>query len=94
MPENPGYTLAESGFIARKAWPERWGFYQALDHAAQSTLVILQRHPALGMVAASCSYVPSFFPIWGNHNTFSWEPFLERMLARGQELTWWIDYSF
>ncbi len=94
MPENPGYALAESGFIARKAWPERWGFYQALDHAAQTGLVVLQRHPALGLVAATCSYVPSFFPIWGNQNTFSWEPFLERMLARGQELTWWIDYDF
>jgi hypothetical protein len=94
MPENPGYALAESGFITRKAWPEQWGFYQALDHAAQTGLVVLQRHPALGLVAATCSYVPSFFPIWGNQNTFSWEPFLERTLARGQELTWWIDYTF
>lgn len=94
MPDNPGYALAESGFVVRKAWPDQRGFYQALDHAAQTGLVVLQRHPALGLVAATCSYVPSFFPIWGNQHTFSWEPFLERTLARGQELTWWIDYTF
>jgi hypothetical protein len=94
MPDNPGYILAESGFIARKAWPSQKGFYQALDHAPTSNLVVLQRHPALGLVAATCSYTPSFFPIWGNQHTFSWEPFLERTLAVGQELTWWIDYDF
>ncbi|MFL5800138.1 MAG: hypothetical protein ACJ8CR_00035 [Roseiflexaceae bacterium] len=94
MPDNPGYAIAESGFIARKAWPSQQGYYQALDHAAQTNLVVLQRHPMLGLVAATCSYVPSFFPIWGNQHTFSWEPFLERTLAIGQELTWWIDYDF
>jgi hypothetical protein len=94
MPDNPGYTMAESGFIMRKAWPNQQGYYQALDHAAQSNLVILQRHPTLGLVAGTCSYIPSFFPIWGNQHTFSWEPFFERTLAVGQETTWWIDYDF
>jgi hypothetical protein len=55
---------------------------------------LLQRHPTLGMVSAACSYVPDFFPIWGNPLTFSWEPFLERTVASGQTLTWWIDYTF
>jgi len=95
FPENPGYEMSESGFILRKGWPwERGGFYQALDHDAQTNLVVLQRHPALGLIAATCSYVPALFPIWGNPNTFSWEPFYERTLAMGQETTWWIDYSF
>jgi hypothetical protein len=94
FPANPGYELAENGFICRKGWPWQEGRYQALDHNAQTNLVILQKHPALGLVAATCSYVPSFFPIWGNRQTFSWEPFFERTLAAGQETTWWIDYDF
>jgi hypothetical protein len=94
MPDNPGYLMAENGFIARKTWPSPRGFYQALDHDAQTNLVVLQRHPALGMVAATCSYIPTFFPIWENQHTFSWEPFFERTLAAGQATTWGIDYDF
>lgn len=94
FPENEGYEMAPNGFIRRKG--ENWeqGYYQALDHNATTRLIVLQRHPTLGLVAATCSYIPAFFPIWGNANTFSWEPFLERSLAPGQNLLWWIDYHF
>lgn len=94
VPENEGYFIADNGFIHRKNFPERAGFYQALDQQAQSPLTITQRHPDLGMVSASCSYVPTFFPIWGNQHTFSWEPFFERLIAPQQALSWWIDYDF
>lgn len=94
MAENPGYAVAESGFIARRSWPDQKGYYQPLEHAAHTNLVIQQRHPLLGLVAATCSYVPTFFPIWGNQHTFSWEPFYERLVAAGQEAAWWIDYDF
>jgi hypothetical protein len=94
IPENSGYRLAPSGFIARENWPEKGGFYLPLDHAMHSPLTVLQKHPVLGLVGGSTSYVPSFFPIWGNHNTFSWEPFFERTLAPNQSAAWWIDYDF
>ncbi len=88
------YTLSHNGFIARSAWPWNEGKYLPLDHDAAAPLVLIQRHPKLGMVTAACSYVPGFFPIWGNAATFSWEPFLERTVAPGQTLSWWIDYTF
>ncbi len=95
FPENDGYELGGNGFIYRKNWPWAYaGPYQALDHNAQTNLVVLQRHPALGMVSAICSYVPALLPIWGNANTISWEPFFEKTAAAGQELNWWIDYIF
>jgi hypothetical protein len=94
MAENPGYALAENGYIVRAAWPDQRGFFQALDHSGHAGLVVLQRHPALGLVAATCSYIPGFFPIWGNQHTFSWEPYFERTLAMGQEASWSIDYDF
>lgn len=89
-----GYTQSRNGFIARTGWPWQDGKYLPLDHHATAPLVLLQRHPKLGMVSAACSYVPDFFPIWGNAATFSWEPFLERSVAPRQSLSWWIDYSF
>ncbi len=54
----------------------------------------LQRHPTLGLVVATCSYTPSYFPIWGNRNTFSFEPYLARTVAPGAESTWSIVYDF
>ena len=92
--ESSGYVQAESGFIARKGWPWTNGHYQALDHAAANALVVIQRHPKLGQVTATCSYIPTFFPIWGNPITFSWEPFYERTVAPGQSASWTIDYDF
>jgi hypothetical protein len=89
-----GYARLQNDFIARTGWPWNEGKYLPLDHDATAPLVLLQRHPLLGMVSATCSYVPDFFPIWGNAATFSWEPFLERTVAPGQTFEWWIDYSF
>ncbi len=89
-----GYSQLENGFIARTGWPWHDGHYLALNHAATSPLVLMQRHPIIGLVNAACSYVPDFFPIWGNAATFSWEPFFERTVAPGQQTSWWIDYVF
>ena len=94
FPANPGYALAASGFIRRRDGPWTTGYYQALDLAAPAPLVVLQKHPTLGLVAGSCSYAPTFLPIWGNPRTFSWEPFLECNVASGQTTSWSIDYEF
>lgn len=94
MPADSNYELAQSGFIQRKGWPWKEGYFQSLDHTAQTNLIVFQRHPILGLITATCSYIPSFFPIWGNPYTFSWEPYLERTIMRGQELAWSIDYDF
>lgn len=96
LSENDGYTLGENGFITRKAWPgwDQAGHFLALDHQATTPLIVLQKHPLVGLVAASCSYIPGFFPIWGNRNTFSWEPYLERTVFKNQTLSWSISYDF
>jgi hypothetical protein len=92
--ENPGYEMSAGGYIARRNWPWGEGYYHALDHEARSPLVVLQKHPKLGLIAGTTSYVPCFFPIWGNRNTFSWEPYFERTVAPGQEVEWWVVYDF
>lgn len=94
FPTGNAYELAGNGFIRRQGWPWQDGYYQALSHNASTNLVLIQRHPLLGQMTATCSYVPDFFPIWGNRQTFSWEPFLERTVASGQNHDWQIDYDF
>jgi hypothetical protein len=92
--DDASYTQRDNGFIARAGWPWDDGRYLALNHDANAPLVVLQRHPRLGLVTGACSFIPDYFAIWGNAATFSWEPFLERTVAPGQELTWWVDYTF
>lgn len=88
------YELGENGFIRRRGWPWTQGYFLPLDHTPNANLVVLEKHPKLGLIAGVCSYVPTFFPIWGNGQTFSWEPYLERTLGSGQQCDWWIDYEF
>jgi len=92
--QHPGYTMGDNGFIRRVGWPWQQGHFLALDHSPSNNLVVLQKHPKLGLVAGVCSYAPDFFPIWGNARTFSWEPYLERTIGHGQSFSWWIDYEF
>ncbi|MFC2085795.1 hypothetical protein ACFLRO_01140 [Bacteroidota bacterium] len=92
--DNPGYDLASSGFIQRRDWPWKTDYYLALDHDAHAPLSVIQRHPKLGLIGGTFSYVPRFFPIWGNPNTFSWEPYFEQTVAAGQSVEWSMAYDF
>jgi hypothetical protein len=91
--EDPGFALAQNGYIRRKTSPWKGG-QTKLDHAGDTRLVVMQRHPKLGLVTATCSFAPDFFLIWGNTCAFSWEPYLERSLLGSQEYAWSIDYDF
>lgn len=94
LPDNPGYELGPSGFITRRNWPWTTDQYLAVDHDTHSPLTVIQRHPKLGLVTGSFTYIPRFFPIWGNTRTFSWEPYFENTVAPGQELAWAMTYDF
>ncbi len=93
-PADSGYRLAPDGFLARRDWSPGSNHYLALDHEMRENAVVIQRHPKLGLISGHCSYVPRFFPVWGNENTFSWEPYFENSVAAGQSLDWGVDYTF
>ncbi len=94
--ENPGFTLGHNGWLKMKLDHEwsRAGHFLALPYTPAERLVTLQKHPLVGLVAATCSFVPSFLPIWGNVNTFSFEPYTERDVAPGATSTWSVVYDF
>jgi hypothetical protein len=94
--DNPGYELGDDGFLRMKLdheWDRR-GHFLALPFTPPERLVTLQKHPTLGLLAATCSFIPSFLPIWGNRNTFSFEPYHEQTVAPGADTTWSITYDF
>ena len=95
VPENDGYELLPNGFIRQKnlPWDQR-GHFQPLEVENTGKLTVLQKHPKLGLVAATFSYGPAFLPIWGNKYTFSFEPYFEQRVAPGGEARWWIEYDF
>jgi hypothetical protein len=96
VPENPGFYLREDGWICQKPehdWPR--GAFQALDFTPQGEgMTIVQRHPILGEVTAVIDYAPVYLPIWGNSQTFSFEPYFATKLARDERASWGIVYGF
>ena len=68
-------------------------------------LTVMQMHPLVGMVTATCSFAPSptvvggetygeAIPLWGNQWAVSWEPFLNFELTASATKDWTIAYSF
>lgn len=95
-PESSAYRLAENGFIQLRSdvvW-NRAGHFQALGFTPGEKLVTLQRHPKIGLMVATCSYTPTFLPIWGNRFTFSFEPYHDVTVEPDAEASWSVTYDF
>lgn len=96
LPENPGYHLNSEGYICRKAdfdWAR--GCYQVLGlEPGEAGLEVIEKDPKAGEVLVKTDFTPGYLPIWGNANTFSFEPYHIRALAPGEESAWTISYSW
>jgi hypothetical protein len=93
LPENPGYELLPDGFLRTKAPHPPGGWFLWVGTAGDRPVEIVQRHPVLGLVAAWTDYAPAKLPVWGNARTFSFEPYLERVVNPGTEARWSISYA-
>lgn len=96
LPDTSGYFLNDDGFICKQPdfdWQR--GCFLALDfEQTEAQVTIEQRHPVLGTVSAVTDYPFDYLPIWGNANTFSFEPYFDTQLGMGQSATWSIVYHF
>ena len=97
LPENPGYELLANGFLRMKHLPwkraENENHFLLVNHPGRPVSFV-QKHPVTSLVAASCDYVPSRLPVWGNTFTFSFEPYYERNLSPQETARWSITYDF
>ena len=92
VPGNTTYSVGATGYL-------RCSDLSALQAVpvvcnAGGPLTVLQRHPRLGVVAAAYSFAAGHVLVWGNENTFSFEPYLERTVGPGMELEWSAEYHF
>jgi hypothetical protein len=96
LPENPGYELLDNGFIAMKhlPWTGSENHFQLVGHRADAPISFVQKHPVTSLVTATIDYVPTRMPIWGNRFTFSFEPYLERVVSQKEAASWSITYDF
>ncbi|HAO99036.1 MAG TPA: hypothetical protein DCQ83_03210 [Fibrobacteres bacterium] len=95
VPSNPAFELNADGFIQRKAgydWSK--GFFQPLQLSFGYPLRIDQNHPLLGRVEVHCDFPLAWMPVWGNANTFSFEPYFHTVLEPGMSTAWSIRYQF
>ena len=92
---NPAFELDAENFVRRRPeypW-EKW-FYQPLQLSYGHPVRIEQRHPKIGTVDVSCDFPLAWMPIWGNANTFSFEPYLHTSVEPGASASWAIRYGF
>lgn len=66
----------------------------AVECESAGPFTILQHHPVTGMAAARFSYAPNYVKVWGNSNTFSFEPYFERTVGSNMSLAWLCEYHF
>lgn len=95
MPENPAFRMSsgtELWRIGHHDWKK--GFYQPLTVHGNEPMAVEQFHPVVGSVHVECGFPVAKMPVWGNANTFSFEPYHETVLSPGDESTWEIAYGF
>ncbi|MFP4113839.1 MAG: hypothetical protein ACLFUA_05665 [Spirochaetales bacterium] len=92
VPDGTTYTVGPTGYLrcadlgARQAVP--------VACSAAGPFAVLYRHPRVGLVAARYDYSASHVLVWGNPNTFSFEPYLERTVGVGMSASWSAEYHF
>jgi hypothetical protein len=95
LPENPGFFLNDRGYVERKpahAWES--AAYVVPRTALGGELEVVQKHPLLGEVRASCRFPLAWLALWGNDRTVSFEPFHATVLGPDAESAWAIEYRF
>jgi hypothetical protein len=92
--ENEAFELLPNGFIGQKNLPWRGGYCQTVMVPQDRPVTFLQKHPKLGLLVVAADYVPSKIVIFGNRNSFSFEPYFEKGLDPGLEAAWSLTYEF
>lgn len=96
VPDCPGYEMLPNGFIGMRnfPWKPTESFFQLVGFSGHAPITFTQKHPVTSLVTVTIDYLPSRLPIWGNKNTFSFEPYLEHVLQPSESTQWSLTYDF
>ncbi len=95
IPQNAGYVLTSSGCVELSSgydWAR--GLYLPLLLEHPVLFEARQFHPLVHSVSMRCDYLSAFVPLWANHRTLSFEPYLEKQAGACERLSWRVEYSF
>jgi hypothetical protein len=91
MPDNAGYEIDGGGTIRMKpGYPWEKGLFQVLD-VPPTKLRFAVPHPIVGEIGLKTNYDAARCAVWGNSRTFSFEPFIRRAVATGEEAVWGVE---
>jgi hypothetical protein len=96
LPENAGYEIGADGMIRMKpGYPWEKGLFQELGVPSPPQKLAFEiPHPVVGSVRVQTDYEVIRCALWANANTFSFEPFVSRVVNPGEEFLWGVSYDF
>jgi hypothetical protein len=95
VPENPGFFLDGEGRLCRRPdYDWKKGCFQPCALPFGSSWSARQAHPLLGEVKVVGDFPLAYLPVWGNANTFSFEPYLHQTLVPNSSVQWSLSMEF
>ena len=96
LPESAGYEIDTDGMIRMKpGYPWEKGLFQELGVPSPPQKLAFEiPHPVVGSVRVQTDYEVIRCALWANANTFSFEPFVSRVVNPGEEFLWSVSYDF
>ncbi len=95
LAENPGFLLQGNQLRSKRRFEhEKDGHMDFLHLPTDAVVDTTLTHPLLSSLTFSTDFAPSECVIWGNHATFSIEPYQRLSLASGEETSWTLRYGF
>jgi len=94
LPQSIGYRMDNDGTIFMKEdYDWKKGLFQLLD-VPETKLSFDIPHPVCESIKIECGYDVIRCALWANANTFSFEPFLQRILKAGEAHEWQVSACF
>ena len=94
LQKNPGYYMGTGGKIfMTEYFPWRRGLFQLVE-VPNVKLNFSIPHPIAGTIKMQTSYSVIRCALWANPNTFSFEPFMQRVLNPEETFEWQVTIEF
>ncbi len=95
LSQGNGFRLTEDGMLFMDGAPSPGDdYYQTFKDVFGETLKATIYHPSGCTIRIAGAFPMSKTALWANDKTFSIEPFFERKIAPGRQISWNLVYTF